>query len=61
MSKAFASFVGLLALLLGATISTQVRADSDFKVTLLGTGTAVPFAPVRPKHAPRSGKSETAF
>ena len=37
MSKALASFVGLLALLLGATISTQVRADSDFKVTLLGT------------------------
>src|SRR6476659_2413491 len=43
MSKALASFVGLLALLLGATVSTQVRADSDFKVTLLGTGTPVPI------------------
>ena len=43
MSKALASFVGLLALLLGATVSTQVRADSDFKVTLLGTGTPVPL------------------
>ena len=43
MSKALASFVGLLALLLGATVSTQVRADSDFKVTLLGTGTRVPI------------------
>ena len=43
MSKALASFVGLLALLLGATVSTQTKADSDFKVTLLGTGTPVPI------------------
>ena len=42
MSKALASFVGLLALLLGATVSTQTKADSDFKVTLLGTGTPIP-------------------
>jgi ribonuclease Z len=42
MSKALASFVGLLALLLGATVSTQVKAESDFKVTLLGTGTPIP-------------------
>src|SRR6476620_4518141 len=43
MSKALASFVGLLALLLGATVSTQTKADSDFKVTLLGTGTPIPI------------------
>jgi ribonuclease Z len=42
MSKTIASFVGLLALLLGATVSTQTKADSDFKVTLLGTGTPIP-------------------
>ena len=42
MSKTLASFVGLLALLLCATVSTQVKADSDFKVTLLGTGTPIP-------------------
>ena len=42
MPKALASFVGLLALLLGATVSTQTKADSDFKVTLLGTGTPIP-------------------
>ncbi|MET4278769.1 MULTISPECIES: MBL fold metallo-hydrolase [unclassified Bradyrhizobium] len=42
MSKALASFVGLLALLLGATVSTQVKAESDFRVTLLGTGTPIP-------------------
>jgi ribonuclease Z len=42
MSKALASFVGLLALLLGATVSTQVKAESDLKVTLLGTGTPIP-------------------
>ena len=42
MSKALASFVGLLALLLGATVSTQTKAESDFKVTLLGTGTPIP-------------------
>jgi ribonuclease Z len=42
MSKTLASFVGLLALLLSATVSTQVKADSDFKVTLLGTGTPIP-------------------
>ena len=42
MSKALASFVGLLALLLGATVSTQIKAESDFKVTLLGTGTPIP-------------------
>ncbi len=43
MSKTLASFVGLLALLLSTTVSTQVKADSDFKVTLLGTGTPVPL------------------
>src|SRR3954471_19023746 len=42
MSKTLASFVGLLALLLGAPVSTQTRADNDFKVTLLGTGTPIP-------------------
>ena len=42
MSKTLASFVGLLAFLLGATVSTQAKADSDFKVTLLGTGTPIP-------------------
>jgi ribonuclease Z len=42
MSKALASFVGLLALLLGTTVSVQSKADSDFKVTLLGTGTPIP-------------------
>jgi len=42
MSKTLASFVGLLALLTGATVSTQTKADSDFKVTLLGTGTPIP-------------------
>src|SRR3979411_1754380 len=42
MSKTLASFVGLLALLLGPTVSTQAKADSDFKVTLLGTGTPIP-------------------
>jgi ribonuclease Z len=42
MSRALASLVGLLALLLGASVSTQVKADSDFKVTLLGTGTPIP-------------------
>jgi ribonuclease Z len=42
MSKALASFVGLLALLLGTTVSAQSKADSDFKVTLLGTGTPIP-------------------
>ena len=42
MSKVLASFVGLLALLLSATVGTPVRADSDFKVTLLGTGTPIP-------------------
>ena len=43
MSKALASFVGLLTLLLSVTVSTQVKADSDFKVTLLGTGTPIPI------------------
>ena len=42
MSKALASLVGLLALLLGATASAQTKTDSDFKVTLLGTGTPIP-------------------
>src|SRR5438552_12726471 len=42
MSKTLASFVGLLAFLLGATVCTQAKADSDFKVTLLGTGTPIP-------------------
>src|SRR5947208_5776210 len=42
MSKTLASFVGLLALLLCTTVSAQTKADSDFKVTLLGTGTPIP-------------------
>src|SRR5213596_1778453 len=42
MSKTLASFVGLLALLLGATVSAQTKADNDLKVTLLGTGTPIP-------------------
>ena len=42
MSKRLASFVGLLALVIGATVSAQTKADSDFKVTLLGTGTPIP-------------------
>src|SRR5207247_4222315 len=42
MSKTLASFVGLLALVIGATVSAQTKADSDFKVTLLGTGTPIP-------------------
>ena len=46
MSKTLASFVGLLALLIGTTVSAQTKADSDFKVTLLGTGTPIPD-PVR--------------
>jgi len=31
-----------LALFLGATVSAQTQADSDFKVTLLGIGTPIP-------------------
>jgi hypothetical protein len=58
MSRALASLVGLLALLLGASVSTQVKADSDFKVTLLGTGTR--SGSVWTKHARRSGKFEIA-
>ena len=42
MSKALATFVGLLALLLGPAVNAQTKADSDFKVTLLGTGTPIP-------------------
>jgi len=42
MSRTLASFVGLLALLLGTTVSARTEADSDFKVTLLGTGTPIP-------------------
>jgi ribonuclease Z len=42
MSKALASLVGFLALFLGATVSAQTKIDSDFKVTLLGTGTPIP-------------------
>src|SRR5947199_676691 len=42
MPKVLALFVGFLALFLSATVSTQVKADSDFKVTLLGTGTPIP-------------------
>jgi len=42
MFKTLASFVGLLALLFGATVSAQTNADSDFRVTLLGTGTPIP-------------------
>lgn len=40
--KKLASFVGLLTLLLGATVSAQTKVDNDFKVTLLGTGTPIP-------------------
>jgi ribonuclease Z len=43
MFKTLASFVGLLALLFGATVGAQTNADSDFKVTLLGTGTPIPI------------------
>jgi ribonuclease Z len=32
-----------LALLFGATVGAQTNADSDFKVTLLGTGTPIPI------------------
>ena len=42
MSKTLASFVGLLALLICTTVGAQTKADSDFKVTLLGTGTPIP-------------------
>jgi ribonuclease Z len=42
MPKVLALFVGFLALFLSATVSTQVKADSDFTVTLLGTGTPIP-------------------
>lgn len=42
MSKTLALFVGLLVLLLGATVSAQTKADNDLKVTLLGTGTPIP-------------------
>ena len=41
MFKMLASFAGLLALLLGTPVSAQTKADSDFKVTLLGTGTPI--------------------
>ena len=62
MFKTLASFVGLLAVLFGATVSAQTYADSDFKVTLLSTGMQIPYSgPVRPKHACRSRKSETAL
>jgi ribonuclease Z len=37
-----ASIVGVLALFLGATVSSQTKADSDIRVTLLGTGTPIP-------------------
>jgi ribonuclease Z len=43
MSKVLASFVGLLALFLGPAVNAQTKADSDFKVTLLGTGTPIPI------------------
>jgi len=42
MFKMLASFVALLYLLLGPTVSAQTKADNDFKVTLLGTGTPIP-------------------
>jgi ribonuclease Z len=42
MSKTLPSFVALLLLLLGPTVSAQPKADNDFKVTLLGTGTPIP-------------------
>jgi hypothetical protein len=40
--KKLASFVGLLTLLLGATVIAQTKAHSDFKVTPLGAGTPIP-------------------
>jgi len=43
MSKTLASFVGLLVLFLGPAVNAQTKADSDFKVTLLGTGTPIPI------------------
>jgi ribonuclease Z len=42
MSKTLASFAALLALLLGPAVSAETKADNDFKVTLLGTGTPIP-------------------
>jgi ribonuclease Z len=42
MSKRLDPFAGLLALLFLAMASTQTKADSDFRVTLLGTGTPIP-------------------
>jgi ribonuclease Z len=41
MSKALASLV-VLTLLFGAPVSAQTKVESDFKVTLLGTGTPIP-------------------
>src|SRR3954464_5625906 len=41
-SKALLSLIGLFALLFGATLSAQSKADGDFRVTLLGTGTPIP-------------------
>jgi len=42
MLKRLPSFVTLLCLLLGATAHAGTNGDSDFKVTLLGTGTPIP-------------------
>src|SRR5436305_15344208 len=42
MSKTLAAFVTLLYLLLCPAVTAQTRADNDFKVTLLGTGTPIP-------------------
>src|SRR6202022_417259 len=42
MYKMLPSFVTLLCLLFGLTVSAETKADNDFKVTLLGTGTPIP-------------------
>src|ERR1700737_4214841 len=42
MYKTLPSFVAFLCLLLGPTVSAQTKADDDFKVTLLGSGTPIP-------------------
>jgi len=42
MLKRLPSFVTLLCLLLCATAHAGTNGDSDFKVTLLGTGTPIP-------------------
>jgi ribonuclease Z len=43
MHKTLPSVVALLCLLLGLTASAETKVDSDFKVTLLGTGSPIPY------------------